>query len=269
MNNISEIFNKEKPVIGMVHTPALPGTPGNKFKVNDILDICLNEADKLISGGVDSIMIENMHDLPYLKRIVGPEIVSSLSIISSELKNKFKLPMGIQVLAGANKQALAIAHAADLDFIRTEGYVFAHVADEGIMESDAAELLRYRKQIGAERIFIFTDIKKKHSSHSLTSDVNVTDTALTAQFFRSDGVIITGKTTGECPDTGDFKEISAKLNIPILIGSGINLENIELFFHKADAFIVGSWFKRDGFWENEVEKERVIQFMEKLRKLRN
>lgn len=49
-----------------------------------------------------------------------------------------------------------------LDFIRAEGFVFSHVADEGIINACAGNLLRYRKQVGAENIQIFADIKKKH-----------------------------------------------------------------------------------------------------------
>ena len=52
--------------------------------------------------------------------------------------------------------------AADLQFIRAEGFVFAHVADEGVIESDAGQLLRYRKSIDADDIMVFTDVKKKH-----------------------------------------------------------------------------------------------------------
>lgn len=49
-----------------------------------------------------------------------------------------------------------------LDFIRAEGFVFSHVADEGFLDACAGDLLRYRKQIGADHVQIFTDIKKKH-----------------------------------------------------------------------------------------------------------
>lgn len=49
-----------------------------------------------------------------------------------------------------------------MDFIRAENFVFSHIADEGITNSCAGNLLRFRREIGAENIFIFTDIKKKH-----------------------------------------------------------------------------------------------------------
>ena len=104
-----------------------------------------------------------MHDIPYLNRQVGPEIVASMSVVCNEVKKEANnLPCGIQILAGANKEALAVAKAAGLQFIRTEGFVFSHIADEGTMNSDAGELLRYRKQIEADDILVFTDIKKKH-----------------------------------------------------------------------------------------------------------
>lgn len=108
-------------------------------------------------------MVENMHDLPYLNRCIGPEITASMSVVCNEVKREVKnLPCGIQILAGANKEALAVAKAAGLQFIRAEGFVFSHIADEGMMNSDAGEMLRYRKQIGADDVLVFTDIKKKH-----------------------------------------------------------------------------------------------------------
>ena len=167
------LFNIYKPVIGMIHVSALPGTPNYRGSVKQIIERAKRESLIYKENGVDAIVIENMHDVPYLKRKVGPEITSLMSIIGYEVKNLTKLSCGIQILAGANKDALAAAHSAGLDFVRTEGFVFAHIADEGLMESDAGELLRYRKHIAAEKILIFTDIKKKHSSHSITADVDI------------------------------------------------------------------------------------------------
>ena len=203
-----KIFGINKPVVGMIHVDALPGTPKYKGDVESIINIAVKEAMIYKNSGIDVIAIENMHDIPYLKRNVGPEIISLMSIIGREVKKVSQLPCGIQILAGANKDALAAAHSAGMDFIRAEGFVFAHVADEGIMESDAGELLRYRKQIGAENILIFTDIKKKHSSHSITSDVNIVETAKAAEFFLSDGVIVTGTSTGTETDIDELKNHS-------------------------------------------------------------
>ena len=181
-------------------------------------------------------MIENMHDTPYLNRKVGPEITAVMSIILYEIKQKFNVPLGIQILAGANKEAIASAYASGADFIRAEGFVFSHIADEGMFNSDAGELLRYRKMINADRIKVFTDIKKKHSTHAITSDVDIADTAKAAEFFMSDGVIITGGSTGKEPDTKEIVSVKKSVNIPVLAGSGITAKNINVYNIHNDMF---------------------------------
>ena len=253
----------------MVHVGALPGTPKNAHTIQEIIEAASSDAKKLEQGGVDAIMIENMHDRPYLNREVGPEIVAAMSAVATRLRQVVNVPLGIQILAGANKQALAVAHAAGFDFIRAEGFVFGHLADEGMMNSDAADLLRYRKQIGAENIKIWTDIKKKHSSHAISADVSICDMAKAAGFFLADGVIVTGNATGEEASIKDVQAVIEAVRLPVLIGSGITEQNIADFWPYADAFIVGSSFKYDGDWQNEVELERVQAFMARVKHLRN
>ena len=263
-----KLFGVNKAIVGMIHVDPLPGTPQYKGDVESIINKAVKEAIIYKNSGIDAIAIENMHDIPYLIRYVGPEIISLMSIIGREVKKASQLPCGIQILAGANKEALAAAHSAGMDFIRSEGFVFAHVADEGIMESDAGELLRYRKQIGAEDILIFTDIKKKHSSHSITSDVNISETAKAAEFFLSDGVILTGTSTGKETDIDELKKVRATVKIPVLIGSGLTANNIEKYFPAADAFIIGSYFKQGGDWRKKVDANRVKALMNKINKLK-
>lgn len=255
------LFASVKPVIGMIHVEALPGTPKNQLHPQEIIAKAVNEAKVYFNAGIDSIMIENMHDIPYLNRNVGPEISTLMSIVAYEIKREINIPLGMQILAGANKQALAAAYSAGIDFIRCEGFVFAHVADEGIISSDAGELLRYRKQIDAENVFILTDIKKKHSSHTITNDVSLKETAHAAEFFNSDGLIITGSATGDEPKISDLDEVKGNCNLPIIIGSGITEQNFGKYKDKADAFIIGSYFKKEGIWVNEVESVRVESFI--------
>ena len=264
---IQQIKDK-KWIIGMVHVEALPGTPAHSKPMQSVINMAIEEAIKLQDAAVDAILIENMHDVPYLKKNVGPEIVACMTAVAGELRKTIYLPIGIQILAGANKDALAVAMAAGLDFIRAEGFVFAHVADEGYLESCAGELLRYRKLIGAEHILIFTDVQKKHSSHSITADIGIKDHVETASYFRSDGIIITGSSTGKEALIDDVKTACQSTNLPIIIGSGITVDNIENYWDFADAFIVGSGFKFDGKWENSISKERVKLFMYKVDELR-
>ena len=269
MKNLNKIFKVKTPIIGMIHIEALPGTPNHKGNIKQIITKAIKEAEIYKQNGIDSIAIENMHDIPYLKNSVGPEITSLMSIIAYEIKKTTKLPVGMQILAGANKEAIAAAHSAGIDFIRAEGFVFAHVADEGIIESNAGEILRYRKMIGAENILVFTDIKKKHSSHSITSDVTIEETAHAAEFFLSDGLIVTGTATGKEVAPQDLISVRNSSKLPVIIGSGVTLNNVEKYFNLCEAMIIGSYFKKNGNWKNTVEPKRVKQFMTKIKQLRN
>lgn len=251
------IFQKKNTLTGMIHVPALPGTPAYKGDVKAILDKVTEETKIYADCGVDAIAIENMHDTPYLNRKVGPEIVSMMTMAAERVKKNCNLPVGIQVLAGANKHAIAVAKASGLQFVRAEGFVFSHIADEGMFNSDAGELLRYRKMIDAEEILIFADIKKKHSSHSITGDISVFETAKAAEYFRADGVIITGTETGKSANLQEVKKIKENLKIPVIVGSGITDINILEFYDVSDMLIVGSYFKKEGCWGNDIDISRV------------
>lgn len=260
-----EVLNHKKVLIGMIHLDALPGTPKNKNRPQFIINKALEEAAIYQSNGISTVMIENMHDLPYLNQSAGHEISTLSAIIAYEIKRKTNLFCGIQILAGANKAALAAAHSAGADFIRVEGFVFAHLADEGYMESSAAELLRYRKHIGAEDILIFTDIKKKHSAHAITNDISIAETAEAAEFFLSDGIILTGTSTGKKAKIQEVKEVKSAVNLPILIGSGITDQNIHEYYPYADAFIVGSYLKKDGKWQNPPDANRIKRLINTIK----
>lgn len=260
-------FSVAKPVIGMVHVGALPGTPAHRDSLDKIVQQARREAALYRSAGVHGLMIENMHDTPYLKGGVGPEITACMTAIARAVKEEAGLPTGIQILAGANREALAVALAAGLDFIRAEGFAFAHVADEGLMESCAADLLRYRKEIGAEKIRIWADVKKKHSSHAITSDVSIGATAHTVEFMQGDAVIVTGSFTGDAASFHELEDVKKAVTLPVLLGSGVRADNLGDFYALADGFIVGSDFKKDGNWEKEPDAARIRSFMKRHRQL--
>jgi membrane complex biogenesis BtpA family protein len=244
-------------LIGVIHAQALPGTPGNRHGVSAIARIAAEEAAIYAEAGFHGLILENTHDRPYLKgSTVGPEIVSAMSIIGAAIRRASSLPLGIQVLAGANRAALAVAHACEASFVRVEGFVFAHVADEGLIEASAGDLLRYRRAIGAEGVLVFADIKKKHSAHAITADVDIVETAKAAEFFSVDGVIVSGTATGAPADAAEVRAVSASVGVPTLIGSGITAENIA-GYPGADAFIVGSSVKSDGIWSGRLDAVRT------------
>jgi membrane complex biogenesis BtpA family protein len=259
-------FGARRGLIGMLHVEALPGTPRSKRPVEAIVEQALAEAAVYVEAGFTALMIENMHDRPYLKDSVGPEIVAAMTVVARAVHRATGLPLGVQVLAGANREAVAVAHAAGAQFARVEGFVFAHIADEGLMESSAGELLRYRRAIGGEEVRLFADIKKKHSAHAITTDVDLAETAHAAEFFLADGVVVTGAATGLAADPADVRTVADAVQVPVLVGSGVTAENLASFAD-ADAFIVGSSVKSGGVWSDPIDPDRCAALAESFHRL--
>jgi len=179
-----------------------------------------------------------------------------MTAIGIAVRRASGLPLGVQVLAGANECAIAAAHVCGASFVRVEGFVFAHVADEGIIEACAGSLLRYRRTIGADHVRVFADVKKKHSAHAITTDVDLAETARAAEFFQADGVIVSGVATGRATDAAEVRVVAAATGIATLVGSGVSLENIASYA-AADALIVGSSVKDTGAWTGRLDETRA------------
>lgn len=263
---IRNVFSKGRAsLIAMIHVAALPGTPGASQAVSKICRQALREAEILVQAGVDVLLFENMHDRPYMAGSVGPEITAAMTAVGSALRAAYpKMPIGVQVLAGANTEALAVACAADLDFVRVEGFTFAHIADEGWIHASASDLLRKRSSWDAAHIKVFADVKKKHASHAVTSDLSVEELASASEFFLCDGVVLTGPSTGRAADISELQRIRTKTTLPVLIGSGITPESAD-FIKNADGLIVGSYLKKGGNWQNGPDKRRVEKLVKAVR----
>jgi uncharacterized protein len=254
-------------VIGMVHVAALPGSPRSRLAMEEIVRVAVAEARLLDQAGYHGVLIENMHDVPYLRREVGVETVAAMACVAGEVRRSVGCHVGVQILAGANQASLAVALAAGLDFIRAEGFVFASVADEGLMaDADAGALLRFRQAIGAESVRIYVDVKKKHSAHAITADVSLAEAVEAAEFFGADGVIVTGSSTGKPADLQDLRRAREAATRTLLVGSGATPNALTDIFTSADAVIVGSWIKREGHWSNPIDSERARTFIEAARR---
>ena len=258
-----DLFPVERPVIGVIHTGPSPGVPGFMC-VDSAVDRAFAEAEAYVEGGVDGIIIENMHDFPCVhEREMGPEIAAVMTRVARAVKRRAsRLPVGIQVLFQGNRTALAVALAAGCDFVRAEGWTYAHISDKGIAEACAGQTIRYRHRIGADHIPIFTDVMKKHASHALTADLDVGDVAFGMTLHRSDGVVVTGGMTGSAPSPDDLVTVRHATELPILIGSGMTAENIEEFAPFADGFIVGSAMKENGQWDAPVSDGAVQEIVQ-------
>ena len=250
----------------MLHVGALPGTPAARHSIDRLIENTVTEARIYREAGFTALALENMHDRPYLRGGVGPEITAAMTALAREVKRETGLRLGVQVLAAANREALAVALASGADFVRVEGFVFAHVADEGVIESCAGELLRYRRTIGADHVLVFADIKKKHSAHAITGDVSLAETAHAAELFLADGVVVTGTASGQEASPGDVRDAAGAVRLPVLVGSGLSARNLARY-GEAQGFIVGSSLKQGGLWRNPVDRTAVESMAQAFAKL--
>lgn len=256
------MFGERCLLIGMVHLDALPGSPGYAGDVNAIYERAERDADALAEGGCDALLVENMGDLPYLRGRADPETVAAMAIATERVVRR-GLPTGVQVLAGANEEALGVAVAAGARFVRAEAFAYAHVADEGWLEASAGPLLRRRKALGAD-ILVLADIQKKHASHAVTADLDLAALAKGSVFCGADGVIVTGASTGASTSIEDVRAAKAG-GVPVLVGSGVTDEDAGALAAVADGLIVGSWIKEDGDWRRPVDVARVRRLCRAMR----
>ena len=269
LKSLSDLFPVSKPVIGMIHLWPLPGAPGySGYGIQKIIDSAKREAESLIHGGVDGLMVENMWDLPYfVGQGVKPEAITAHAVAAAEIVKNFPVPVGINVIHNGGINCLAIAVASGARFIRVCILTGARVWDTGEFDHGcAAELMRKRKELHAEQVHVFADVDKKHSvafpGIDLATHIEWTE------FYGADALIVSGKFTGQSPDMGDVRKAKQLAKKPILIGSGTTVENVTSLLEFADGIIIGTGLKRDGVMENEVDPVRVRQFMDRVRPIR-
>lgn len=241
-------------LVGMVHLQPLPGSPRWSGDMRAVLDAAARDADALLEGGCDALLVENMGDAPYLRGRVEPETVAAFALGAAEVARR-GAPMGVQILAAANREALGVAVATGASFLRVEAFAFAHVADEGWLDACAGELLRARAALHA-RVAIWADIKKKHASHAVTADLGLADTARATAFCGADALVLTGMSTGEPTDPSHVREARVA-GLPVAVGSGVTPADAGELAGIAQALIVGSHLKVGGDWRAPVDPRRV------------
>ena len=246
----------------MIAVRALPGSPRYEGTEKTIIDAALRDLECYKQAGVDSIILENSHDLPYIKPPLPQDGIAVMKRLAVEVRSRFEGLLGIQMLEAANETALEIASHAGCDFLRVEGYVFAHVGGAGLIEGCAGHLLRRRNALRCEHIGIYADVKKKHCSHALTGDLDIAAAVRQSEFFLADGVVVTGPRTGEPPDIQELLSIREVARTPVLIGSGMTFSNIRDYLPLADGFIVGSTFRASGDFLGDLDPDRLKRFVE-------
>lgn len=246
-------------IIGVLHLDALPGAPGYNGDFPAIRRRALEEARIYEEAGLSAVIVENFGDAPFFKDNVPAETIAGMSVITSDIVRELQIPVGVNILRNDACAAIAVASCAGAKFIRVNIHAHAALTDQGIIESRAAQTLRYRKNLGAD-ISILADLRVKHAAPlaNLPLGQEIKDLEERGQ---ADGLIVTGSGTGESVDPGQITEVLEIARKPVFIGSGVKAEDISRYKERCSGFIIGSAFKQDGQAGNPVDPARVQDLM--------
>ena len=255
-----------KPVlIGMVHLPALPGSPDYRGDFEDLIRFAEQEAKTISKAGFNALMFENLGDAPYFPDRVPNETIAAMAVLAARLKSQTKLPIGVNVLRNDALAALAIAVAAQLSFIRVNILTGAAVTDQGLIQGQAHLLLRERQRLRGENVAILADIRVKHAAPLVSRDL----TQEVEEFFeraRCSAIIVSGTGSGKPVDVEFLRAVrQAAAQRPILIGSGLNAANAAEMLALAEGAIVGSSIKEEGRIHNPINRKRAEELVKACR----
>lgn len=260
------LFGEGRVFIGVVHLPALPGSPRWAGNMELVLDRAEEDALALRSGGADGIIVENFGDAPFRIGRVDPETVAGVTLAVNRIRQVTTLPLGINMLRNDARSALAVAAATQAQFIRVNVHYGVMAADEGLVEGEAFATLRQRRLLGSE-VLILADVMVKHAVPLGPVDLGLVARETISRGL-ADGLIISGPATGLPAVTEDVATVRRALpGGLLLVGSGVNPNNAQALLAQSDGAIVGTWLKQNGVIINPVDPERVKQMGAAIKKV--
>ena len=253
-----------KLLIGVVHLQPLPGSPRWQGDLEALIEFAVNDARAYARGGAHALFIENFGDVPFTKGSVGPETIAAMAAAGRAVRQVVPLPLGFNVLRNDACAALALCAACGGSFIRVNVHAGAMLTDQGLIEGNAYETLRFRQRI-CPSAQIFADVHVKHAVP--LGDWSIQDAARdTIERGLADALIVSGEGTGQPTELADLERVRRTCpTTKILLGSGVTLENVGTYLPAADGFIVGSSLKRGGKLPNPVDARRVAALAKAIR----
>jgi len=254
-------FNSKKPIIGMIHLPALPGTAGGKnAKFSELVKYALNELNSLQKGGVDGVIVENFWDLPYFPDEVPPVTIASMAAIAGAVVQHASVPVGVNILYNAFHAEISVARAIGAAFLRAEVFVDPAIAETGLISASSPLLIRERTALFAEDVAILADVQGKNTTPMWSR--SIIESAVDAEKRGlADAIVVTGGGTGKSASLSDLQEVRDVTGIPLLAGSGVNPRLLAAILAICDGAIVGSYFKQAGNIQAPTDPERVAELM--------
>jgi membrane complex biogenesis BtpA family protein len=264
---LDDVFKTKKPIIAMCHLMALPGDPhyDSSAGMQAVIDWARKDVAALQSGGVDGIMFSNEFSMPYLTEVPAVTVASMARIIG-EVKKELELPFGVNVLWDP-KASLDLAAATDAVFLR-EVFSGVYASDFGLWNPNCGEIIRHQHAISAENVKLIFNILPEAAKY--LADRDIVEIARSTVFnHQPDAICVSGLTAGVQTDSSVLFRVKEALpDTPVLVNTGVRLENVDEQLEIADGAVVGTTFKYEAIFNNHVDERRVIEFMERVSSLR-
>lgn len=241
-------------MIGALHFSPMIGYQGYS-SYDCILNKAKIDLEAFEKGGIDAVILENNYNFPHQPTKETNEAVEMMTSLVKDLVRNSNLPFGISVLFNDYKSALKIAQETGGKFVRVPAFVDSIRTIFGEIYAEPEKVIETRRNLCAQDIKIYADIQVKHAE-MLDPSKTIEQSTLEAVARSADGLIITGKITGDPPKIDDLKRSKKyNLSLPIIIGSGADKDNIRELFDYSDAVILSTSLKES----NQMEGERNIK----------
>lgn len=226
-----------KEILGMVH---LSGP--------SVVERALEEIEIYQKQGLYGVIIENYHG----------SVNDIIYVLKKIDRKKITLKIGINVLPNEIEKAYEIATEYNVDFIQFD---FISGIYEPNIQLDEFKYLELRQEY--PDIFILGGVHPKYY-RPVKGSILLNDLIKASELC--DGIVVTGKATGIETEKDRiilFKSIIIlnHLNKPLIIGAGLNTNNVVDQLSCADGGIVGSAFKPNGRTTKMVDEQLVKEFM--------
>jgi membrane complex biogenesis BtpA family protein len=259
MTVLRRLFGVDKPVIAMLHLPALPGRPRHDRDAGMrlLVETVERDLESLQAAGVDGFLFCNEADLPYQME-VGPEVAAGMAAVIGQVRDLITRPFGIDLVWDPTA-SLAVARATGASFVR-EVFTGVFESDLGMMRPDFGAIAAYREQIGAGSVAMFSNITPEFASS--LGNRSITMRAQSAAYLGVDAILISGQITGTVTNVSELAEAKQAVpSTPVLANTGVREETVDEILAVADGVFVGTSLKRDGVTWNPVDPERAERFM--------
>jgi membrane complex biogenesis BtpA family protein len=260
-----DLFGVNRPVLGGMLMPPLLGAPRYGGSMTNVIDRVLEDAHALAEAGVHALTLENVGDNPFVRDDAPAETVAAFTMVAHETRRALSLPLGINVMRNSWRAAMGIAAAVDAQYVRINVLGDVLATDQGIIQGCAADLLRYRRALGADHIKIFGDVDCKHAG-PLTHrplDILARDTAYRQM---ADALLVTGPDSDTPPTLEDIETVKGAVpDVPVFMASGMSIDSVALV-GACDGTTIGT-YARNWNIDGPVQRELVTGFVKAVSEL--